>query len=401
VFKIIKTPPQSQDPLPAPMRDTLGFEFFVRVKDDMSESKDEEDPPLELDSCFSTELEKKFNIAVARLAWDIYKTLQHVEKAGASPAAPVPSGAPQAVPVTRPTVYLAECAYDRREDRDALRSELAMHGYPVLPDRALPQDEAEYRAEVARLLERSALAIHLVGGAYGAVPDGPGKDSVAVIQNDLAVQRARGAGLRRVISLPADTQSDDAKQQAFIERMHHDADTQFGADLITADLESVKAAVRAALVRIEAPPPAVPGASAGAAVLYVIFDERDRSATVPLRKGLKERGVAVLTPVFEGDAAEVRRANEERLTQCDAALVFYGSGTEAWKASVDSDLRKAGALRPGRPLRAVFTWLAEPATGAKADAIDMAEPNLIDGLRGFSEDLVEPIVKALVGTGHG
>jgi hypothetical protein len=49
----------------------------------------------------------------------------------------------------------------------------------------------------------------------------------------------------------------------------------------------------------------------------------------------------------------------------------------------------------------VFTWLAEPATAAKADAIDMAEPNLIDGLHGFSEDLVEPIVKTLLGASHG
>lgn len=400
VFKVILMPPDSQDPLPAPMRDTLGFDFYVRVKPDMSESHDEQDPVLELDPCYSADLERKFNAAVARLAWDIAQTLRHLE-APAATAAPIPASVPQASAPGRPGVYLAECGYDRREDREALRSELAMRGYPVLPDRPLPQDEAEYRAEVARLLERCALAIHLVGSRYGAVPDGLGKDSVVVIQNDLAVQRARSAGLLRVVSLPAGTRSDDARQQAFIEAMHRVADAQFGADLITADRESVKSAVRAALARIEAPPPAAPAGPEGAATLYVIFDERDRKATVPLRRSLTARGLAVQTPVFEGDAAEVRRANQERLTQCDAVLVFYGSGTEAWKASVDSEVRKAAALRPGRPLRAVFTWLGEPATGAKADAIDMAEPDLIDGLRGFSEPLVEPIVTALRGGGGG
>ena len=132
----------------------------------------------------------------------------------------------------------------------------------------------------------------------------------------------------------------------------------------------------------------------------MIFDERDRKATVALRRALVARGIEVHAPVFEGDAAEVRLANEQRLIQCDAVLVFYGSGTEAWKDSVDSDLRKAAARRSGRPLRAVFTWLAEPANAAKADAIDMGGPNVIDGQRGFSEALVEPVVKALLGTGH-
>jgi hypothetical protein len=82
--------------------------------------------------------------------------------------------------------------------------------------------------------------------------------------------------------------------------------------------------------------------------------------------------------VFEGDAAEVRKVNQERLTQADAVMVFYGSGTEAWKASVDADIRRATALRAGRPLHGVLTWLADlqlRALSARARRKCRHEPN--------------------------
>jgi len=395
VFKIIRLPPERQDALPAPLRETIGSKFFVRVDKDEHESKDENDKPLPLDPCYGDEYGKRLNLRVSLLAQDIANTLKAIDAASAE--APRATAADS---VKRPTVYLAQCGSDRHDHRDALRSELTMRGYPVLPDRELPSDDEACRAEVAKLLERSALSVHLLGASPGMVPDGS-EDSVAVIQNALAVARARVSPLRRVVSLSDSTASKSARYQQFLEAMRRDDEVQFHAEVITADLEAVKGAVQAALARLEAPPPAAEVSSDNAATVYVIFDERDRKATVTLRKSLAARGLIVQTPVFEGPAKDVREANEQRLAGCDGVVVFYGSGTDAWKATVDSDIRKAGALRPGRPLTRVFTWLAEPATGAKADAIDMAEPGLINGLDGFSEDLVEPIVKSLLEARHG
>jgi hypothetical protein len=391
VFKIIRLPPEREDVLPPPLRETIGSKFFVRIDKDERESRDENDKPLPLDPCYGEEYGKRLNLRVSLLAQDIASTLKAIDAA-------VPTERPRATPaegVKRPTVYLAQCGSDRHEDRDALRSELTMAGYPVVPDRELPSEDAACRAEVARLLERSALSVHLLGASRGMVPDGS-EDSVAVIQNALAVERARVAALQRVVSLSDSTVSKVQRYQEFLEAMRRDADVQFKAEVITADLEGVKAAVRSALARIEAPPPPVEPLPAEAVTVYVIFDERDRKATVPLRKSLGARGLTVQTPVFEGAAKEVREANEQRLAGCDGVVVFYGSGTEAWRASVDSDIRKARALRPGRPLTKVFTYLAEPGTDAKTDAIDMGEPNLINGLDGFSEELVEPVVRSLL-----
>lgn len=394
VFKIIKLPPDSEAPLPAPMRETLGFNFYIRSKDGSVESRDQDDPPFELDGCFSNELGKKFNVEVVRLASDVCKLLRMLENLGAAHAGPAP----------RPSVYLAECSYDRRADREVLRCELEMHGYSVVPDRPLPQDETECRAEVNRLLERCALAVHLVGKAPGAVPDGPSEKALVVIQNELAVKRARKAGLRRVVSLPAGTQSDDPEQQEFINAMHSNAEVQFGADLITADLESVKAAVRDALAQIEAPsvtpPPAnAPGATNQKPKLYVIYDKSDLHATGELRD-LLENNFEVLKPAFGGTAEEVRQANVERLSRCDAVLIYYGSGTDMWMDSVSSEVEKAAALRPERPFRGVFNWIAGPPTDDKDDRTRKPRPRVINALDGFSESLVEPLVKTLRGPNH-
>jgi hypothetical protein len=183
-FKVILAPVPNQDPLPPPMRDTLGFEFYVH----------EGSRVRELDPAFGGEIKGKFHRAVADLASEIADLLRKLESMQAGvPSAAQGTSANVATAVTSPRVYLAECSYDRREDRKALNAELRARNYQVLPDRELPRDEAEYRAEVARLLEECVLSIHLVGSIYGSVPDGPSQCAGVVIQNELVRWRARTA----------------------------------------------------------------------------------------------------------------------------------------------------------------------------------------------------------------
>jgi hypothetical protein len=403
VFKVIKLPPERQDTLPPPMRDTLGTRFYVRVDKDNQESQDERDRPLELDPGYGPAYAEKLKRQVALLAQDIADTLKAIDACSnegqASPNA-------MALP-SKPTVYLAQCGEDRRHDREALRSELVQRGYPVLPDRELPTSEADYRVEVARLLECSALSVHLMGSAPGLVPEGKGLDSVVVIQNEMAVAQTRVGPLRRVVSLPVGTVCERPSHQQFLQAMLTDASLQGGAELISGDLEAVKAAMLASLKRIESPPPSpttstastseaatTSGQAVASGTVYVIFVEPDRKATALLRKTLGEH-FNVLKPVFSTVAGEVREANERSLTDCDSVLIYYGSGTEAWKASVDSELLKARTWRQGRPFRAVYTWVGEPGSDDKADLIDTAGPNVIDGRAGFAPELLTPFLKAL------
>lgn len=382
ILKVIKTPVDSEQPLPPLMQQMLGYEFYT-IDDDHT--------PLELDPVYGAELAQKFNLKMAKLAWDVAQMLKELER-----AAPAAAAATTAAPVSdKPAIYLAECSYDRREARDAIDSELRLRGYRVLPDRQLPGVEDQCIAEIARLLSECRLSVHIIGNGYG---DGPGEKSVVVLQNELAIERARAGELRRIIWLPQGTTGKQPEQQRFIEDLHGSAQAQFGADLITADLEVLKGAIQSALRKIETPVEPAPAADGAALPLvYVLCDQRDRAATLPLRKFLKAQGLDAKLPVFEGDAAAVRQANQELLTQCDGVVLFYGAGDEAWKRSVDQDLRKAAGFRGGKPIRAVYTYLAEPATDDKKDMIELGEDNLIDGLAGFAEPRVAPLVAAVRG----
>ena len=79
-------------------------------------------------------------------------------------------------------------------------------------------------------------------------------------------------------------------------------------------------------------------------------------------------------------------------------LIYYGSGTDAWKQSIDRDVEKAKGRRGGRKLRAVFNWIAAPTTEDKDDIIaEGAIANLIDGRDRVSETLIdEKILKVIL-----
>lgn len=390
VFKVIKTPVESEEPLPPVMKSQLGYPFFVL---------DGGQTPVELDAAFGEEYIPQYNLKVAKLAYEMAQILRKLQTAAPTVAAapqPLPAAAPAAS--SKPMVYLAECSYDRRDQREALEADLRLHGYTLFPDRQLPREEQEYRKAVSAMLQQCRLAIHMVGSSYGAVPDGPTEKSVVVLQNELAMESSRQNGLQRLIWLPDKTAAASPQQQQFIDALHGDAAMQFGADLITGDVEAFKGAIHATLKRIENPKPAAapaqPASAGGGKLIHLICDERDRPATIPLRKFLKGLGHEVKIPLFEGAADMVHKANQDLLTECDAVVLFYGAGDEAWKHAAETDIRKIGARRE-KPIRTHFTYLAGPPTPDKKELIELGEPNLIPAFDGFAEPALEPFLSAL------
>jgi hypothetical protein len=312
VFKVIKTPVDAQESLPAPMKDILGYEFFS-VKEGV---------PLEFDPAYGQEYAQLYNQNIAKLAWEVAQLLKTLESEGSASDCNGKNANSEPQAPSKPAVYLAECSYDRKQARGFIEGELRRLGYPVLPDKPLPADEVEYISAVESLLARCALSVHLVGDSYGAVPDGPTGKSVSIHQNELAVARCRSGCLKRLIWLPQGTRSKQAHQQAFIKALHQDAKAQFGADLIAGDIEELRAAIHATLSKIEQLEPKQPECDATEAqtdagestkLIYFICDEKDRKASVPVRKLCKQLGFEVVLPAFEGDASQVRKTNQQNL----------------------------------------------------------------------------------------
>jgi hypothetical protein len=382
VFKVLKTPVDTQEALPRALQDVLGYEFFTI----------EDGAPLELDSAYGEKFAQDYNRKVGKLAWDVSQLLKTLQVSADDQDHDEPDQ-------SKAVVYLAECSYDRKQAREILEGELRRHGNTVLPDQELPREEDEYVAAVEELLKRCQLSVHLIGQTYGGVPDGPSQKSSVMLQNELAAKRSRSNGLKRVIWVPEGTRSGQAQQQAFIDALHQDAEAQFGADLVTADIEGLKTSIHAILAKLEKPETPLPAEQAAAAdrakLIYLICNEKDRKATIPLRKFCRGLGFEVAIPAFEGDATAVREAHQQLVANADAVILFYGAGDEAWKRTLDNELKKMPGHRSGKPLLASYTFLADPKTSDKEDLIDMAEPNLINGLGDFSETMMTAFVQTL------
>ena len=425
VFKVVKTPVTTQSALPPQVRDAKGYDFFSDV----------DGAPLELDPAYGAKYAEAYFRQVSILAWELAQLLKKMlaealpqDAANDPAAAPAVPAAPSAVAAAddgAPQVYLAECTADLREVRAALDAELKLHGVRVWPERPVPRDDdTAYTAAATEALAHCALSVHLVGTVYGAVPDGQGDKSVSVLQNDLAAARCHAGGLTRLIWLPEGTASAQPQQQAFIRRLLEDDEAQFGADVLTGDLEALKAALHATLKKLSAAAEAAEAAKAAKAeqaaraaiaantanntspaptraapaLVYLVCDQRDRKASVPLRRWLKDQGVEVALPAFEGGAAEVREANDRTLAGCDMVLLFYGAGDEAWQRTTDNELTKRRAMRAADPPLSL-TWLDAPTSADKDDLADMADPggaDLIDARAGFDPALAAPLLRALI-----
>ncbi len=385
IIKVVKLPIDIGDPLPPMMKDMLGYEFFTYQDQEQGKT------PMELDPLYFPKLAPLYIEKLYVLADDIIEVIKQIENPVAGAVASLRS------PSSRPQIFLAQCSRDQREAREALEMDLRQHGYQILPDRQLPNEETDFISEVSALLEQCSFSLHLVGGFSGFVPEGSSGKSAVVLQNEMAIAQARKSGLRRVIWLPADTESRDPEQQRFIEALHRDAEAQFGADLITGDLEVLKAEVHSILESIErvGAQIAEPSPDRDLKLLYLICDQEDREAVLPLRKILKNGGFEVKIPLFDGDAATVDRAKREMLAECSVALIFYGKGGEGWKRAVDSDLLKSRGYRRDKPQLLQFTYLSAPETAEKTEMIELEEPNLINGLRGFSEIEARTLLEAL------
>ena len=375
VFKVLKAPLGSEASLPDAVRALLGYEFFV-IEDGV---------PLELDAAYGETFAQHYNRRVGKLAWDAAQLLNQLGPALAEPRAP------------GPTVYLAECSHDRHDLREQLETELKRLGHGVVPDQRLPlEDEAACVRLVNEWLARSSVAIHLIGAAPGAVPDGERGQAIVALQNQLAAERSKASGLARLIWLPEGTQSKLPAQQAFIEALHNDAATQFGADLLTGSIEEFRNAIHATLDRLaKAAAPLTSSPPAAPRSIYLICVQQDRQLNVELRQFLRDAGFDVETPAFEGDAGAVREANRRLLAGCDAVLVYYGAGDEAWKRSVDGELRRLRSLAERAEPALEYTYLAAPRSADKDDLIAMREPGLIDALDGFPQAALTALLDAL------
>ena len=222
------------------MKVALGYPFYVF---------DDDETPLVPRPRLRYDLAQKYNLKLAKLAWDLANLIKKLEAAAPSP-----------------DPHLVQTSRLPRRVQFRLPRGAAIPGIPisactatpVLPDRPLLRSQADRQTAVDALLAQSKLSIHLVGAHYGAVPDGPSEKSVVILQNEPAIQHAKSGRLQRVIwggGLPEENRIPVSAPAVIPRRPSPRRRSLPGADLITGDLEKLRAAALAVLQKLEKPDP--------------------------------------------------------------------------------------------------------------------------------------------------
>lgn len=375
VLKVLKTPLPPGETVPPVLDRTLGVPFYVQ------------DGPRdrEIDPALGADAEAEFLQRVVDLAALMADRLRALGLA--------PPAAGAVAPPSGQVVYVAECGRDLQPVREALLTELRLHGHAVLPEAPLPLVEEVLRSRVKADLARATLAVHLVGASAGPVPEGPTGQSLVALQAVLGAAQSAAGKLPRILWLPPGMVGERPEHQAFISQLLTDATLQQGADLLRADHEALKAAVHQTLQRLRQPPPA-PGADAGGGPrVHLVMTPQDTVPGRALMQALRARGLQVSVPAFSGDAAELRRINAQRVAAAGVVLLLHAAGDAAWAQAQASDLVKQAALADTPPRR--WTVVAAPRTEAKDEALAFEPDSTLDLLGGDADAVAATVAAAL------
>lgn len=359
-FKVMKAPLGLQEQPPR-LRELLGYDMFqLDVETGVMK---------EYSDFFSQEAEKQYWMKMVDLAYDIHESLIFLREGTKSEVKNL---------FKRKSIYLAETGHDLSVQRNIIKRELQRHGYIVLPSHTLPTGFIELEQQVKKDLQECSLSIHLVGSAYGEIPEG-GEKSVVDIQNQLAAEtsiakRKSGEEFSRLIWISPNLKNASDRQRSFIEMIRRDIEAQEGAEILQNPLEDFKNIMREEL--LEANDRKTEDYNGKA--IYLVHDRVDDDEVGPYRELLEKSGFKVLMPAFEGDLLDVRKKHIENLRNFDGAIIFKGKVNDQWVRMKVLDLLKAPGFGRKKPIKGKAIVSSTLPTGA-AETFKSQNMTLISG----------------------
>ena len=157
-------------------------------------------------------------------------------------------------------------------------------------------------------------------------------------------------------------------------------------------LEELKKHIEERVADKPKPATAMSNNGGGPASVYLICDREDLDKVTPLEDYLFERGFNVFLPATEGDESSVREDHKANLVECDAALVYYGRGSDVWLRMKQRELQKVAGYGRARPMLAKAIYIAGPPTPAKEHVRDH-EALVVKGFGDFSPEALAPFVE--------
>jgi hypothetical protein len=337
-FKVFKTP-LSLTEQPPRLRDLIGYEMY-QLDSDSGEVREYTD-------YFSTEAERQYWMKMVDLAYDIFDTLVLMRDGAKTDVKNI---------YKRKTIFLAETGHDLSVQRNIIKRELQRHGYIVLPNQTLPGNANDLEKMVRRDVEDSNLSIHLIGSAYGEIPEGADR-SIVDLQNKYAAEKSHKVGkeqFSRLIWISPTLVNASERQKAFIDNIKRDVDAQEGAEILTTPLEDFKNIVREELLDTHEKKALD---ETGGKSIYLVHDRIDQQDVKPIIDAIEKNGYKVLIPEFEGELLDLRQKHIDNLRNFDAAIIYKGKVNDQWVRMKVLDLLKAPGFGRKKPIKgkALFT----------------------------------------------
>ncbi len=334
VFKVLKSPLTTQEQPPR-LRELLSYDMY-QVDNETGLMKEYTD-------FFSLEAEKQYWMKLVDLAYDIHEALVLLKGQSKSEVKNI---------FKRRTIYLAETGHDLSIQRNIIKRELQRHGYMILPNHILSSRVEELERSIRKDLEECSLSIHLIGSAYGEIPEGSDRSNVD-IQNKLAaehavIKRSRKEEFSRLIWIAPNLRNASEKQKGFIDSLRRDIEAQEGAEILQNPLEDFKNIMREELLSHQNK--STEQSTSGKTV-YLVHDKIDHQQVAPLVDVIQKSGFNVVFPAFEGDLMEVRKKHIENLRNFDAAIIYKGKVNDQWVRMKVLDLLKAPGFGRNKPIR--------------------------------------------------
>ncbi len=371
IFKVLKAPLTLAEQPPR-LRDLIGYDMY-QLDTETGQMKEYVD-------FFSAEAEKQYWMKLVDLAYDIHEALLILNEGEAK--------AEVRNIYKRKTIFLAETAHDLSVQRNIIKRELQRHGYVVLPKNTLPTTASELERTVRKDLEESQFSIHLIGSAYGEIPEGSER-SIVDLQNRLAAETTTAKHQRkeefaRLIWIAPNLRNASEKQKNFIDSLKRDTEAQEGAEILQNPLEDFKNIMREELLEAQERKQAedVNGRS-----VYLLHDRIDHHEVRPLIDLIEKSGYRVLTPAFEGELLDVRKRHIDNLKNFDVAVIYKGKVNEQWVRMKVLDLMKAPGFGRKKPItgKAIIAPNAETYRTQNMRLIDPARP--AESLQSFLQEL--------------
>ena len=318
LVKILKLPVESKR-VHAELSRTIGFEFFVIDQDSGR--------PRELSLHPDSKVRRRYWAKVDDVAYEIKEVLDQFNgndgSGGDGGSGPSGNSPPLLSPEQNDlSLFVAQTSPDLQMERDQLIRELRDRGWRII-SADLPLDENNL-AQIVTDLVHAKLSIHMLGARYD-------------LQSDLQHRAAAEANVPTIVWMHTGHAPPDPQQLDLLGRLQHFGQSEWIESSLSVLIPHILDRLRYLTqpsARLDAAP-----------TVYVLCLPPDLTEVEVVREKLLQAQMAVQLPLFGDDVPVALEMHRQVLLKCDAVLICWGSGSDAWLHSKQSDILRAESQR--------------------------------------------------------